>query len=153
MFSKKDIEEERRLLYVAITRAKKKVHLSYCQTRFRFSHYIENEPSRFIREIDTKCIETTNYILDQPYRPKSKFLKSQNLFFTPKKNLIKVVKNKQSEYENTLNLKIGKTIKHNIFGKGKIIELTDSNQKMEVEFQNKNKKTILVRYAKFDIID
>ena len=40
-----------------------------------------------------------------------------------------------------------------IFGKGKIVSLTDSNEKMEVEFENKSKKTILVRYAKFDLID
>ena len=56
MFSKKDIEEERRLLYVAITRAKEQVNLSYCNSRFRFNNFVSNEPSRFLNEIDEKCI-------------------------------------------------------------------------------------------------
>ena len=51
------------------------------------------------------------------------------------------------------NLNVGQLILHNIFGKGKIVSLTDSDEKMEVEFENKSKKTILVRYAKFDLID
>ena len=63
------------------------------------------------------------------------------------------MKNTKTDSKQINNLKIGNTIKHNIFGKGKIIDLTESNQKMEVEFENKNTKTILVRYAKFDVID
>jgi len=157
MFSKKDIEEERRLLYVAITRAKKQVHLSYCKTRFRFNNYIANEPSRFLNEIDEKCIEKlTLFTRQSNSRKKINFRKTTNpdLTFKTQKKLIKVPNfNNQSKNMEKQNLEVGKNIKHNIFGKGKIIDLTDSKEKMEVEFDNNNKKTILVRYAKFDIID
>ena len=72
MFSQKDIEEERRLLYVAITRAKKQIYMSYCQTRFRFNNYISNEPSRFINEIDTACIEKLQFSSDKNHLMKKK---------------------------------------------------------------------------------
>ena len=157
MFSKKDIEEERRLLYVAITRAKKQVHLSYCKTRFRFNNYIANEPSRFLNEIDNKCIEKLSFSTSQSNtRTKINFRKKTNpdLIFKTQKKLIKVPNfNNQSKNIEKQNLEVGKNIKHNIFGKGKIVNLTDSKEKMEVEFDNNNKKTILVRYAKFDIIN
>ena len=52
LYSINDIEEERRLFYVAITRAKKGVFLSYCNTRFKWGNYIENSPSRFLEESD-----------------------------------------------------------------------------------------------------
>ena len=67
---------------------------------------------------------------------------------------LKITKFKTSkENTKTKNLNVGQLILHNIFGKGKIVSLTDSNEKMEVEFENNTKKTILVRYDKFDIID
>ena len=157
MFSKKDIEEERRLLYVAITRAKKQVHLSYCKTRFRFNNFVANEPSRFLDEIDSKCLEKLNYSNNKNnLRRKPNFRKKSNseIKFNIPKKLIKIPNFKyQVVNAQKQNLEIGKSIKHNIFGKGKIINLTDSKEKMEVEFEKNNKKTILVRYAKFDIID
>ncbi len=158
MFSQKDIEEERRLLYVAITRAKKQIYMSYCQTRFRFNNYISNEPSRFINEIEQACIEKLQFSSDKNHLMKKRYTKEIRQpkveFKSQKNKLIKLTKfNSQNKNINTLNLKIGKIIKHNIFGRGKIIDLMDSNQKMEIEFENQNRKTILVRYAKFDIID
>ncbi len=157
MFSKKDIEEERRLLYVAITRAQEQVHLSYCKSRFRFNSYIANEPSRFLNEINKKCIHELDLSNNQKINYKKPVFKKKESVFTfktPKKKLIKVSNSKYEEKKIIqMNLEIGKNIKHNIFGKGKIVNLTDLNQKMEVEFENNTKKTILVRYAKFDIID
>lgn len=159
MFSQKDIEEERRLLYVAITRAKDKVYMSHCKSRFRFNNYVSNEPSRFINEIDENCIEkneTKNYIsaLSSHKSFQRKANEKKFDFKTPKKNLVKITKFKTSKDNiKTKNLNVGRFIIHNIFGKGKIVSLTDSNEKMEVEFENKSKKTILVRYAKFDLID
>ena len=51
-----EIEEERRLMYVAITRAKRSVTLSYAQTRFRWGEHVHYSPSRFLREIDPKYL-------------------------------------------------------------------------------------------------
>ena len=157
MFSKKDIEEERRLLYVAITRAKKQVHLSYCKTRFRFNNFVANEPSRFLNEIDSKCLEKLNHSNNKnnlSIKPNLRRKSNSELKFNIPKKLIKIPNFKhQVVNSQKQNLEIGQSIKHNIFGKGEIINLTDSKEKMEVEFEKNNKKTILVRYAKFDIID
>ena len=158
MFSIKDIEEERRLLYVAITRAKEQVHLSHCYTRFRFNSYINNEPSRFLNEIDQRCIEKLEFSNTENHVAKKKFMQKkiqgEIKIGYQKKKLVKIPHLKNHEKNNEkLNLTIGAKIKHNIFGIGKILDLTESNQKMKIEFKNNNIKTILVRYAKFDIID
>lgn len=55
--SRSELEEERRLFYVAITRAEKKATISYATTRYRFGNIIYCEPSRFIDELDEKCVE------------------------------------------------------------------------------------------------
>lgn len=55
--SRSELEEERRLFYVAITRAEKKATVSYATTRYRFGNIIYCEPSRFIDELDEKCVE------------------------------------------------------------------------------------------------
>ena len=154
MFSKKDIEEERRLLYVAITRAKEQVNLSYCNSRFRFNNFISNEPSRFLNEIDEKCIAKSvfNFKTQSNINQFKKSKKKSFEFKTPKK-LIKIKNLNKIENKLSHNLKIGKKIKHNIFGIGIITDLLDSNEKIVVRFGRDNVKTILVRYAKFDLID
>ena len=154
MFSKKDIEEERRLLYVAITRAKEQVNLSYCNSRFRFNNFVSNEPSRFLNEIDEKCIAKSvfNFKTQSNINQFKKSKKKSFEFKTPKK-LIKIKNLNKIENKLSHSLKIGKKIKHNIFGIGIITDLLDSNEKIVVRFGRDNVKTILVRYAKFDLID
>ena len=154
MFSKKDIEEERRLLYVAITRAKEQVNLSYCNSRFRFNNFVSNEPSRFLNEIDEKCIAKSvfNFKTQSNINQFKNSKKKSFEFKTPKK-LIKIKNLNKIENKLSHSLKIGKKIKHNIFGIGIITDLLDSNEKIVVRFGRDNVKTILVRYAKFDLID
>lgn len=67
MASESDIEEERRLFYVAMTRAKKSVMISFAATRMRNGKHESNSPSRFVREIDRKYIE--NPLQDEDFRP------------------------------------------------------------------------------------
>ena len=69
------------------------------------------------------------------------------------KKLIKIENLNKIENKLSNSLKIGKKIKHNIFGLGIITDLLDSNEKIVVRFGRDNMKTILVRYAKFDVID
>ncbi len=57
MNTRSEIEEERRLFYVALTRAQKQVHLCYAQSRYRWGKLIDCEPSRFLDEIDEKYLE------------------------------------------------------------------------------------------------
>ena len=154
MFSKKDIEEERRLLYVAITRAKEQVNLSYCNTRFRFNNFVSNEPSRFLNEIDERCISKSVFNLkNQSNINQFKNSKKDSFTFKTPKKLIKIKNLNKIESKLSHGLKIGKKIKHNIFGIGIITDLLDSNEKIVVRFGRDNVKTILVRYAKFDVID
>ena len=154
MFSKKDIEEERRLLYVAITRAKEQVNLSYCNTRFRFNNFVSNEPSRFLNEIDERCISKSVFNLkNQSNINQFKNSKKDSFTFKTPKKLIKIKNLNKIESKLSHGLKIGKKIKHNIFGIGIITDLLDSNEKIVVRFGRDNVKTILVRYAKFDLID
>ena len=65
MTSRADLEEERRLFYVALTRAEKKATLSYALTRYRWGNLIDCEPSRFIEEIDDKYLDA-NFINVKP---------------------------------------------------------------------------------------
>lgn len=62
--SRAELEEERRLFYVAVTRAKKRLTLSYATSRFRFGTMISNEPSRFLKEIDPSLVEMTAPLRD-----------------------------------------------------------------------------------------
>src|SRR5690606_35235290 len=63
--SRSDLEEERRLFYVAVTRAEKKLHISYATSRFKFGTLINCEPSRFLDEIEPKYLEL-DFIKKQP---------------------------------------------------------------------------------------
>ena len=159
LYSINDIEEERRLFYVAITRAKKGVFLSYCNTRFKWGNYIENSPSRFLEEIDIFCsyINTKNKIKHKNIKSKTSTYQNQDLI-TKKRNLkkIDVKETKINNYKlKNHNLKIGSKISHNIFGYGTIIKIEGEsiNEKMQVQFKGNDVKTILIRYAKFDLID
>ena len=160
MFSKNELEEERRLFYVAITRAKKGVYLSHCNTRFKWGNYVENPPSRFLEEINNQCVYIrkspikSDYKKKKPYRIKEK----KNYNKINKQNLTKISKIKTSlkPLEKKMkNLKVGTKISHNIFGIGTITKIEGEleNKKIEVEFADNEKKIILVRYAKFDLID
>ena len=159
LYSINDIEEERRLFYVAITRAKKGVFLSYCNTRFKWGNYIENSPSRFLEEIDIFCsyINTKNKIKHKNIKSKTNTYQNQDLI-TKKRNLkkIDIKETKINNYKlKNHNLKIGSKISHNIFGYGTIIKIEGEsiNEKMQVQFEGNDIKTILIRYAKFDLID
>ena len=64
--SREEIEEERRLFYVAMTRAEKKLILSYCNQRFKWGNIVESEPSRFLSEIDNKFTINNNIQRETP---------------------------------------------------------------------------------------
>ena len=63
--SQEDLEEERRLFYVAITRAKKRLFLSHCNIRFKWGQYIDAEASRFLSELEKTYIERKKISIEQ----------------------------------------------------------------------------------------
>ena len=153
-----DLEEERRLFYVAITRAKKKVIISYAKTRYRWGKLNDCEPSRFIKEIDKKYTSfnslptNTNNIKDfKENNNPIRFKKAKN------KIQLKRIKGYSSvnlSVSNYVDINKGDLINHNRFGKGKVIE-TDgegADKKAEVEFKTSGVKRILLKFAKYELL-
>ncbi|WP_282097330.1 3'-5' exonuclease, partial [Enterobacteriaceae endosymbiont of Donacia piscatrix] len=123
---KKSINEERRLAYVGITRAKKKLTLTYTKKRFLYGKEINSIKSRFIKELPQNCVKNINYI------QKINFLPKQDFIFTKKKYFI------------------GQIVYHKIFGQGIIlkIEILKKNEKLQIKFDNTIIKWIMSNYVK-----
>jgi|TARA_B110000263_G_scaffold147106_1_gene127592 DNA helicase-2/ATP-dependent DNA helicase PcrA len=158
--TRSDLEEERRLFYVALTRAEKKVTLTYAKTRYRWGKLNDCEPSRFINEIESKY---TNH----------NFSKSKSLFQTSsspnslrfknpdKKRSLKPLSRKKLVNQNLTgnteftDLKKGDFIIHNRFGKGEVIETHGIyfDKKAEVKFDNSGVKKILLKFAKYEKVN
>lgn len=159
--AREDLEEERRLFYVAITRAEKQSTISYANSRYRWGNLTITEPSRFIDEIDEKYID----IPQKPSFDKGTFVFDKKVESTPfakqtfntinKKNL-KKVNQAATPADNALSLDLqaGMKVKHERFGEGKVINIegSGSNKKATVFFQNVGQKNLLLRFAKLDII-
>ncbi|MEJ2593696.1 MAG: 3'-5' exonuclease [bacterium] len=156
-----ELEEERRLFYVAITRAMKKVTLSHAESRYRWGQFTITEPSRFLDEIDEALI-------DKPRRAK---VRPQHGFRTtpslpPRPGMKKIGENKASaEVENERNnthfeasdpaaFQTGMQVEHPKFGKGKVLSVEGQgpNKKATVFFNAIGKKNLLLRFAKLRII-
>ena len=153
-----DLEEERRLFYVAITRAKKKVTITYAKTRYRWGKLNDCEPSRFITEIDKKYTSFSSSY--STVSPTESLKENQNFirFKKPKNKIqLKTLKNNPSvsiSNSNYIDIKKGDQIIHNRFGKGKVIatEGKGSDKKAEVEFNTSGVKRILLKFAKYKLI-
>lgn len=154
--SKKETEEERRLFYVAMTRAKKTLTLTAATMRYKYGQIIFSEKSRFIQEIDSKYIDS-----GLPAKPAKKstfpsFVKKEKkqLPITSIKNnvITRQSSNITSDKEliNPDNLQTGMEVYHDKFGKG--IVLTIDNQhddkRAVVDFQREGKKTLVLKFAK-----
>ena len=159
--AREDLEEERRLFYVAITRAEKQSTISYALSRYRWGNLTMTEPSRFIDEIDERYID----IPQKPKFDKGTFVFDKKAETTPfakqalntidKKNL-KKVNQVASKADNDLGLDLqaGMKVKHERFGEGKVLNLEGNgpNKKATIFFQNVGQKNLLLRFAKLEII-
>ena len=149
--SREDLEEERRLFYVAITRAMKKLYLTYSSTRYRYGMLKDCEKSRFIKEISPAYLDFDNFNTNRSLV--SNVLKEKKRNLSPIK---KVSTNNSSSIKssNIDDLIEGVNVKHEIFGIG-IIKKVDnhSNQKKAiVNFKNVGEKTLLLNFAKLKVI-
>src|SRR5690606_24433438 len=106
MFDKDELEEERRLAYVAITRAKEKLYLTHAVNRKYFGNLQSNKISRFLENIDPLLITKEGGNIDSHFDSDTSISDSYNFG------------------SNTLNLKIGDKVKHEYFGVG-VIKLID----------------------------
>jgi len=149
-----EIEEERRLFYVALTRAEKRVTLSYALTRYRWGTMTQNEPSRFLSEIDESFIE-------QPIRRVASQSQRNPTIQTqpsPQKRNLKKITDATAELPagdlaEISQIQPGIMIVHERFGKGKVlsVEGTGPNAKASVFFAAAGQKQLLLKFAKLRI--
>lgn len=162
--SRPDLEEERRLFYVAMTRAMKKLTITYAENRYKWGNLTICEPSRFLEEIDERYIDypkkasmqQSGMPFDEVQRkPKSKApladLKRKNL-----KKLSQVGNTRASipAGDDINDIQVGMQVEHARFGKGKIISIdgAGANKKATVFFNGIGQKQLLLKFAKLRIL-
>jgi DNA helicase-2/ATP-dependent DNA helicase PcrA len=180
--SRDDLEEERRLFYVAITRAKKSAFLTYSHIRYRWGKLIDCEPSRFLEELDEKHlnIDIPNYVpnhlahekittfnvssknsktnsYQQKNRQKKTSIPNNSVKFKRPHNLKPIQKNHKLESPfNQINSSLvsGNRVIHDRFGSGTIKEISGENmdQKATIIFDNVGEKKLLLKFAKLELI-
>ncbi len=171
MSTRAELEEERRLFYVALTRAEKQAFLTYTENRYRWGKLIDAEPSRFIEEIDKKYVENLTPPAEKyQYKPlidaavfgngKSKPPKQKTASSPPqnqKLHKLKPVAQTSNGSDNSTannDLAVGNRIEHSRFGKGNVITVEGSgnDRKAEIKFDNGQTKKLLLRFARLKII-
>ena len=180
--SRSDLEEERRLFYVALTRAEHQAYLTYAQSRYRWGKLVDSEPSRFIEEIDSQYLEYLNPENNSGYRYKP--MMDVDIFGDIDKSKLRTAKpvaSKPPAYLNTQandkpnirklkpvsgvrtqgntnlfdsNLVIGNIVMHERFGKGQIVNIEGmaGDKKAEIKFDVGGIKKLLLRFAKLEVI-
>ena len=141
------LEEERRLFYVGLTRAKKKVVLTWAQTRRRFNDLNIQRPSRFLDEIDPTVVEV---IRPMPRWTRDPSPKSKNLFL--KSN--EAHPSYESYSQEEMRCQPGMWVEHDIYGRGQItnVEGTGKKLKVTVQFEAGMKKKFIAQYAGFTFV-
>ena len=147
-----EIEEERRLLYVAITRAMDRCYLSFARQRFRNGQMAFNSPSRFLNDIDKRFFEmrkTASVDRVQTFTT-PRFSGIPVSRYTEKKPISNVQSPMVSEW------KAGDRVTHRVFGDGTVVrvyrdEVTE-NDKIEIHFDKQGTKTLLLTHAKLERI-
>ncbi|WP_396140682.1 ATP-dependent helicase [Flavobacterium sp.] len=177
--TRSELEEERRLFYVALTRAEHQAYLTYAQSRYRWGKLVDSEPSRFIEEIKDEYLEYINP-MDSGYRykptidldifgdiDKSKLRLTKPTAGTPPKKYgdepvssanirkLKPIGNAPSN-SNLFDSKltIGNIVIHERFGKGEVVSMegAGADKKAEIKFEVGGIKKLLLRFAKLDVI-
>jgi DNA helicase-2/ATP-dependent DNA helicase PcrA len=150
-----DLEEERRLFYVALTRAMEKVTLSHAESRYRWGQFTITEPSRFLEEIDEKLLDKPKKVSMPNFRSQPKTTSSKpGPGFTSVKKTHSTSEETHFDASDTAALQTGMQVEHPNFGLGKVmaVEGNGANMKATVYFNGVGKKNLLLRFAKLKII-
>nr|WP_258103982.1 3'-5' exonuclease [Marinoscillum sp. MHG1-6] len=161
--SRTDLEEERRLFYVGITRAKKKLHLSYALNRYRFGTLKNCEPSRFLEEVDPAYLKVNKkFSTTSPLSSADSYI-TKNFVSNLKKDkanrqfATRVNHTPSPDFKpsDTSTLTVGMKVEHPKFGFGSVSEIDEegSNRKAKVNFDSAGEKTLLLSFAKLRIVD
>ncbi|HET8886192.1 MAG TPA: UvrD-helicase domain-containing protein [Salinimicrobium sp.] len=179
MNTRTELEEERRLFYVALTRAEKQAYLTYTQSRYRWGKLIDAEPSRFIEEIEDEYLDFM--VPQDAYKYKSLIdtdifgevdkskLRQQKpvngnppVGNKPTENQLRKLRKLRPESSSVApaepldkNIQPGRIVEHLRFGKGTILKLEGVGQdkKAEIDFENGGIKKLLLRFAKLKMLD
>ncbi|OBX20128.1 MULTISPECIES: ATP-dependent helicase [Bizionia] len=182
MGTRSELEEERRLFYVALTRAEKQAYLTYALSRYRWGKLIDSDPSRFIEEIDEQYLDIITPIEERRFNP----MLDADIFGDPEPNKVRFKKPVQptfkkkgapvskvvkKELPTSKNLKpvsqtkgntnlfdgklaVGNMVEHLRFGKGEVLKIEGAggDTKAEIKFNNGGVKKLLLRFAKLEVI-
>jgi DNA helicase II / ATP-dependent DNA helicase PcrA len=171
--ARQDLEEERRLFYVALTRAEKQVSLSYALSRFRWGQLVHGEPSRFLEEIPAQYLDMSmaqerpqpekvipsrswsgpNNGKPAPQRPMTPS-KTKNLTKYDDSRVDGAVDTSAGNSDNIEKIVVGTQVIHDKFGKGQVVALEGiaPNLKATVFFQGAGNKQLLLKFAKLRIV-
>src|SRR5687767_10510410 len=180
--TREELEEERRLFYVAITRAKKRLWITYANTRYRFGSLVQNEPSRFMDELPENFIDRsfagggaknqgygngTTFERMKGWGGSGKDWTSDNRtstkketpsYLAPKTTIQKVIEHVPStdfKASDVSNLQVGQKVEHQKFGFGEVIKKEGAahNPIATIKFENNGEKKIMLNYAKLRILE
>ncbi|MFD2871191.1 ATP-dependent helicase [Mucilaginibacter ximonensis] len=172
--SRSDLEEERRLFYVAVTRAEHKLTISYATSRFKFGTLINCEPSRFLDEIDAKYLELDFTARKEPSvgslnydDERTSWSRNDDKFSKPKPKTVSAppkttsilakahVPSANFKPSDTSNLQVGMEVEHERFGFGKVISLEGNKPdiKATIFFKEIGQKQLLLKFAKLSIVN
>ena len=158
--SRTELEEERRLFYVALTRAEKKIYLSYVLSRYRWGKPVDSEKSRFIDEIKGEYLQN-NVIqrsISKDFSQKSQFNKVGIRYKKPEtrpaKNFVKLKSSSSKSNLFDSKLIVGNIVIHERFGKGEVISIEGQggDRKAEIKFEKGGLKKLLLRFSRLEII-
>ena len=180
-FSPKELEEERRLFYVAVTRAEKELVITFAGQRYRWGKLNDCTPSRFIKDIDSEYVDFHSAFNDSIDNLNTTAPTEQKTLFRGRKksipNQVKTYSNKKSKAEQVAkpnynrkltkiessnsntntdasDISIGTKVKHARFGIGIVTKIEDvsANSKATINFNNIGEKTLLLKFAKLQVV-
>ena len=148
--SEEDMEEERRLAYVAITRAKKKLYLTNARQRMLFGQTQHNVTSRFIKEIGSEYYEKHDNVAAMRSRLAEEDKTVTEVHSATLQQQLARNKAKPAAPKETVTYNVGDVVEHSLFGKGTVqsVKPMANDSMLEVAFENKGTKKIMANYAK-----
>ncbi len=180
--TREELEEERRLFYVALTRARKKVWVSYANTRYRFGSLVQNEPSRFLDELPEDFIDRSyagggmrnqgsefgngtafermrgwaaGRDSEQGFPKRNKKEKPSYLAPQTAPRVIEHIPSADFKPSDTSDLQVGQKVEHQKFGFGEVLKKEGAahNPIATIKFEHNGEKKIMLNYAKLRIVE
>ena len=169
-FDSRELEEERRLFYVALTRAKEYCYISYARIRFSYGNVTESDPSRFVKELDSSCVHFNDRKSKGCYgQPRRSFGGFDDNRFTLQASPVfgrTAIRreNQESDGAQTLEsaktqagdiIKVGTVVEHRRFGKGVVKRIMDAGDtaKVNIEFYDSGTKDLLLKFAPLAVLE